>query len=71
MVMTQGANGLELANRLRAERPELPVIIVSGYSRELVAGGLAADMTFLPKPYTLKALAEALAHSLKPARKPA
>ena len=71
MVMTQGANGLELANRLRAERPELPVIIVSGYSRELVAGGLAVDMTFLPKPYTLKALAEVLAHSLKPARQPA
>jgi signal transduction histidine kinase/CheY-like chemotaxis protein len=66
MVMPNGVNGLELAMQLRAERPELPVIVVSGYSQELVAGGLSAGMLFLPKPCSLVSLANTLRQSLNP-----
>jgi signal transduction histidine kinase/FixJ family two-component response regulator len=46
--------GLELAKRLVEARPGLPVLFVSGYSREqLPAGGDAnAPIAFLQKPYT-------------------
>jgi PAS domain S-box-containing protein len=68
MVMVHGGNGLELATRLRAERPDLPVVIMSGYSQELVAGGLSAGMAFLPKPCTIEVLARTLQDSLKQSR---
>jgi CheY-like chemotaxis protein len=64
MVMVEGATGLELAHALRCERPGLPVIIMSGYSEELVGGGLAPDMVFLPKPWTPEALARTVRRCL-------
>ena len=57
MVMVQGPNGLELAQDLRRDRPGLPVIVMSGYSEELVGGGLKTDMAFLAKPWTPEVLA--------------
>lgn len=54
MVMPGGMNGKELADLLRKERPELRVLISSGYSSELISGaeGLPPKTWFLPKPYT-------------------
>jgi PAS domain S-box-containing protein len=54
MVMPGGMNGKELAETLRRERPELRVMISSGYSSELISGaeGLPPKTWFLPKPYT-------------------
>jgi two-component system, cell cycle sensor histidine kinase and response regulator CckA len=60
MVMPGEHNGLELARKLLADRPELPVIYTSGYSRELFSGkiGLQEGRNYLPKPYlTAKLLA--------------
>ena len=53
MVMPNGVSGRELAQRLLAERPELPVIYASGYSQELTAPDFVetAHRVFLQKPY--------------------
>lgn len=52
--------GIELALRVRAECPGVPVLLVSGYSHDGVAcpadAGLGVD--FLPKPYTMAALGQ-------------
>ncbi|HEY3933299.1 MAG TPA: PAS domain S-box protein [Gemmatimonadales bacterium] len=46
--------GPELADRLRASRPDIAIIFASGYARDAVInhGILGADSIFLQKPYT-------------------
>jgi CheY-like chemotaxis protein len=45
-------SGVELAERLSLLRPELPVILMSGYSpAELMARGIAAPCALLSKPF--------------------
>ena len=54
-----GMGGPELIGRLRAHRPDLPVILVSGYAEETLHSDLRRDsIVFLPKPYSLAALSE-------------
>ena len=52
MVMPEGVTGLELAEKLRAEKPQLKVIVSSGYSTEISLQGVPADAgyVYLPKP---------------------
>jgi two-component system, cell cycle sensor histidine kinase and response regulator CckA len=66
MVMPGGISGKELAETLRQERPELRVLISSGYSSDLVSGGeaLPPKTWFLAKPYTPKELIEKVRTSL-------
>lgn len=66
MVMPQGMSGLDLAERLRADCPDLKVLISSGYSTELVQqGGKAlASVTFLQKPVAPIELAKAVRRCL-------
>lgn len=60
-----GMGGMEVLRRLRVERPELPVIISSGFGRDAIDEGLRPGReTFLPKPYTRAELARALASVL-------
>jgi PAS domain S-box-containing protein len=48
-----GMNGLELAAALGAERPGLAIIVMSGYTDEMLTGaGLPPGVAFLPKPFT-------------------
>ena len=65
MVMPKGYSGLDLAGRFRAERPELKVVITSGYSMDLskasIPGG--SGVIFLPKPYPFDGLADVLRRS--------
>ena len=58
MVMPGGLSGLDLAGRLRQDRPALPVIYCSGYSTDLLATKMEIKegRNFLPKPYSLPAL---------------
>ncbi|MGE5567584.1 MAG: PAS domain S-box protein [Rhodospirillales bacterium] len=51
-------NGPQLARKLTAERPELPVLYMSGYTDDVLArhGIAGSDETLLQKPFTLKAL---------------
>ena len=55
--------GRELVERLRKQRPELPVLYITGYTDD--AGMLeelkTADARLLEKPFTASALAEAVA----------
>ena len=52
MVMPEGVSGLELAEKLRSEKPQLQVIISSGYSTEISMQGVSATAgyIYLPKP---------------------
>jgi two-component system cell cycle sensor histidine kinase/response regulator CckA len=58
MVMP-GMNGADLTRAVRRDRPDLPVILISGYSEEAARGEItdSADMHFLPKPFSLQQLA--------------
>jgi CheY-like chemotaxis protein len=48
--------GLELAQQLRAERPDLPVVIATGYAE--LPEGSTLDVPRLPKPFTQLMLQE-------------
>jgi len=52
MVMPEGVSGLELAEKLKAEKSGLKIIISSGYSPEISLQGVSDDSGFvyLPKP---------------------
>ncbi len=58
-VMMPEMKGRELADRLRAARPNLPVIFASGYTDDVLAsqGVLESTVDFLPKPYSTAILA--------------
>ncbi len=53
IVLPGGMDGLELAHRLRLERPELPVLFTSGYCEGLMGARLSARAQdrLLPKPF--------------------
>jgi CheY-like chemotaxis protein len=53
-----GMTGLELIRRIEADRPGLPVLLVSGYAD--MAPASAPHVLFLPKPFTERELAKAL-----------
>ncbi len=58
MIMPE-MSGLETYTRLKALRPDVRVIVSSGYRRDRFAGELA-DADFLGKPYSLEALSVAM-----------
>ena len=59
LVMPDEMSGLELADKLRAERPGLKVLFSSGYNPEMAEDALKsqAGYSFLHKPYQPKTLA--------------
>jgi CheY-like chemotaxis protein len=59
LVMPGGPNGYELVERLRADRPDLKCILVSGHGADLPgeATSLVPSANFLQKPYRLNNLA--------------
>ena len=67
-VMMPGMSGLELSQRLRAERPELPVLYLSGYAADVLPEALPAGTRFLPKPFTSQGLLEELVYAGKKGR---
>lgn len=66
MVMPEGMTGLELTEQLQALKPDLKVIISSGYSAEIVHGGVTdkPGIVYLPKPYELETLAAVVRNQL-------
>ena len=63
MVMPGGMSGLQLADMIQADRPDMPVIFASGYSNEMLRDDqivLAPLRGFLPKPYDQASLREAI-----------
>ncbi|WP_262695369.1 response regulator [Kordiimonas aquimaris] len=58
-VVMPNMDGPTLVKTARKTRPELPVIFVSGYAEDMFRKNLEAEeFQFLPKPFTLKDLAE-------------
>ena len=70
MVMPEGMTGLDLARQLRLRRAELPVIVSSGYSPDLISEDQPAqpNLLYLPKPCEPAKLARKLRSLLDQAR---
>jgi len=55
IVMPNGMNGIDLAREARRLRPDIRVLLASGYSREGIEPG--EHMDFIAKPYQMPDLA--------------
>jgi len=54
--MPGGKDGIELAQWIKTNRPQLPVLLTSGDEKKAeMAGAICAKEEFLPKPYDHKA----------------
>jgi len=62
-----GISGFELAEKVRAIRPNLPVLFITGYASEFERGvTLAPRTTLLIKPFSLAKLGATIRHLLEP-----
>lgn len=54
VVLPGASSGADLAAQLRRQRPELPIILTTGYDQSRIADhpGLLDTVAFLPKPFT-------------------
>ena len=60
-VMMPLMDGPTMVRRARARYPDLPILFMSGYAEEQLRRSIDLDrMGFLPKPFSVKALAEAV-----------
>ncbi|HTK36567.1 MAG TPA: ATP-binding protein [Caulobacteraceae bacterium] len=59
MVMPGGMDGIELAREVGRRRPELPILLTTGFS-PAAAAAQREGRRLLPKPYTIENLAAAL-----------
>ena len=68
IVLPTGMDGLEIARRARALRPDLQVLLMSGFTDStMVPEDLAdAGATLLGKPFRTRVLAEAIAKAIRP-----
>jgi CheY-like chemotaxis protein len=67
VIMPGGLNGRELADRLSGERPDLKVILMSGYNSDL-AEKIQPHSHILPKPFSLESLTETVRNCLDTVR---
>ncbi|MBW2169558.1 MAG: response regulator [Deltaproteobacteria bacterium] len=65
-VIMPGMNGKELAERLRAERPDMKVLFMSGYTQNIIMqkGVLPADIHYIQKPFSFEGLARKVREAL-------
>jgi DNA-binding NtrC family response regulator len=59
MVMPGGMDGIELAREVGRRRPDLPVLLTTGFSPAATAAQ-KEGRRLLPKPYTIESLSAAL-----------
>ena len=62
IVMPGSMNGIELARKVRAERPEIAILLTSGFSGDLIQphNGFSTNFTVLNKPFRQSELANRL-----------
>jgi CheY-like chemotaxis protein len=66
VVLPGGMDGAELGREIRSIRPELPVLLTSGYPREALADREGIEsVELLPKPFDRATLAEAISRALE------
>jgi signal transduction histidine kinase len=63
-VVMPGMGGLRLAEILETERPDLPVVLATGYSQEIAESG-ARGRPIILKPYRLATLQSAIEEALR------
>ena len=65
-VMMPGMTGRDLVEKLRVQRPRLPVVFMSGYAHEslLSVDDLVPAPFFLEKPFTVASMGERVAEAL-------
>jgi signal transduction histidine kinase/CheY-like chemotaxis protein len=66
MKMPEGVSGMEIAEKMLAERPGLRIILTSGYSDDIVSSEVLerTNARFLPKPYSYTDLTRIVRESL-------
>jgi PAS domain S-box-containing protein len=58
-VVMPSVSGIELARQARARFPDLPILLASGYSEEVIKGA-GSEFDFVSKPYGAETLATAI-----------
>jgi len=64
VMMPGGFDGVELAGELRRRRPDLPIVLTSGYADAFAPQAEAQGVELLPKPYSSADLAAVLNRAL-------
>jgi CheY-like chemotaxis protein len=65
IMMPDGRTGLELARELRRIRPDLPILMTTGYAGEMIDLDLVDGLPLIRKPYRQDDLAEAIERTLR------
>jgi signal transduction histidine kinase/ActR/RegA family two-component response regulator len=60
VMMPGPMNGVELAQEIRRRRPNLPVLLTSGYAEAASRSATVHQIKIIPKPYRMEELREAL-----------
>lgn len=55
-----GISGIDAANRVRDQLPQLPILVTSGMDQHAVLPRLRSGIHFLPKPYGMSELLDAI-----------
>lgn len=69
VMMPGSMNGVELAQEIRRRRPNLPVLLTSGYAEAATRKAGAQQIKIIPKPYRIDELRDALAAVRQDTRK--
>ena len=64
--MPGGMDGHALADEIETQRPEIRIVLTSGYSPRMANVGAQTDRPFLSKPSTRAQLAQAIHGALHP-----
>jgi len=68
IMMPGRMNGVELAQEIRRRRPDMPVLLTSGYAEGVRRNAAAQQIKIIPKPYRIDELRDALAAVRQDAR---
>ena len=64
VMMPGGTNGIDLAREVRQRRPELPILLTSGFADSIGSQAQELDIPVLRKPYSLEDLRAAVQQPL-------
>ena len=66
-VVMPAMDGPAMAREIRKLQPRLPILFMSGYAEEQLRRSIALEnVDFLPKPFSVQQLAEAVRNAMAP-----